>query len=81
MFFGAGAHLCPGRRFAILEAAIFVSEALHAFGWSLVGDERRAEDSFTQRAINVPQHPRLDPKQTNSIRRPTEPLLAHYERK
>jgi cytochrome P450 len=79
--FGSGVHPCPGRRLAIFEVAIFVSEALKAFDWSLVGDAERAEDPFTQSAINVPRHPRLDPKQTNSIWRPTEPLLVHYERK
>jgi cytochrome P450 len=81
MTFGAGTHPCTGRRFAILEVAIFVSEALKAFDWSLVGDEERAEDPFTRSAINVPRHPKLDPKQTNSIWRPSEPVLAHYERK
>jgi cytochrome P450 len=81
MSFGSGTHPCPGRRFAILEVAIFVSEALKAFDFSLVGDDERAEDPFTQSAINVPRHPRLNPKQSASIWRTTEPLLAHYERK
>jgi cytochrome P450 len=81
MPFGAGTHPCPGRRFAILEVAIFVSELLKAFDWSLVDDADRAEDTFTQSVLNVPRHPPLNPKQTASIWRTTEPLLAQYERK
>lgn len=81
MPFGAGTHPRAGRRLAILEVAIFVSEALKAFDESLVGDDERAEDPLTQSAINVPRHPRLDPKQSNSIWRPNEPLMAHYESK
>jgi cytochrome P450 len=81
MPFGAGTHPCPGRRFAILEVALFASELLKAFDWSLVGDDERAEDPFTQNAINVPRHPGLNPKQTAAIWRTTEPLLARYERK
>jgi cytochrome P450 len=81
MAFGSGSHPCPGRKFAVLEVAIFVSEALKAFDVSLVGDDERVEDPFTQRAINVPRHPRLNPKQVASVWRTTEPLLAHIERK
>jgi cytochrome P450 len=81
MPFGAGTHPCPGRRFVVLEVAIFVAEALKAFDFSLVGDNERTEDPFTQSAIYVPRHPRLDPKQSNSIWRPDEPLMAHYERR
>jgi cytochrome P450 len=78
---GSGTHPCPGRKFVVLEVAIFVSEALKAFDISLVGDEERAEDPFTQSAINVPRHPKLNPKQIASIWQTTEPLLAHIERK
>jgi cytochrome P450 len=81
MAFGSGSHPCPGRKFAVLEVALFVSEALKAFDFSLVDDDERAEDPFTQSAINVPRHPRLNPKQIASIWRTTEPLLAHIERK
>lgn len=81
MTFGSGSHPCPGRKFAVLEVAIFVSEALKAFDFALVGDDERAEDPFTQSAVNVPRHPRLNPKQLSNIWRPTESLWAHIERK
>jgi cytochrome P450 len=78
--FGAGLHPCVGKRLAVLEIAMFAAEALRQFDWSLVDDETRPEDPFTQSMIHVPRHPALDPKQTNSIWRPDVPVLAHYER-
>jgi cytochrome P450 len=50
--FGAGAHPCVGRRFAILEIALFCSEALQQFDWDLVGDETREEDPHIQSVIS-----------------------------
>jgi len=81
--FGAGTHPCVGRRFAVLEIALFVKEALQLFDWKLVDDDdKHQEDPYTQGMItNVPRHPKLDVAQTNSIWRPVDPVWAHYERK
>jgi cytochrome P450 len=67
--FGAGLHPCVGKRLAVLEIAMFAAETLRQFDWSLVDDETRPEDPFTQSM-----------KQTNSIWRPDVPVWAHYER-
>ena len=80
--FGAGAHPCVGRRFAILEIALFCSEALQQFDWDLVGDETREEDPFTQSIIsNVPRHPKFDAAQQHSIWHAVEPVMVQYKRK
>jgi cytochrome P450 len=80
--FGAGAHPCVGRKFALLEIALFCSEALQHFDWNLVGDETREEDPYTQSMIsNVPRHPKLDIAQTHSTWHVVEPVLVQYKRK
>lgn len=80
--FGAGMHPCVGRRFAILEIALFVDEALKCFEFEVDMDQNKGEDPFTDRYVtNVSKHPRLDPKQNNSIWRPIEPVVINYKRK
>lgn len=79
--FGAGVHPCTGRKFAVLETSLLVSEALKSFEWELVDDDTRLEDPFTQASINVPRHPRLNPAQPNSIFRPLDPVRIRYKRK
>lgn len=81
--FGSGAHPCVGRRFAIMEIALFVAMALDQFDWELVDDDdNRRQDPFTQSLIsNMPNHPKLDKAQNNSIWRPVEPVMVQYKRK
>lgn len=40
--FGAGVHPCTGRKFAVLETSLLVSEALKSFEWELVDDDTSA---------------------------------------
>jgi cytochrome P450 len=80
--FGAGAHPCVGRRFAVLEIALFSAEALQHFDWNLVGDETREEDPYTQSMIsNVPRHPKLIIAQNHSTWHTVEPVMVQYKRK
>jgi len=78
--FGAGLHPCTGRKFAILETAIFVSEAFRQFDFLLPdADSARSEDPFTRSMVNYPRHhPPLNPWQTNSIWRPVAPVWVKY---
>ena len=81
MTFGAGTHPCVGRRFAVLEIALFVTEALKQFDWKL-DNKMQDFDEYTHSMItNVPHHPKLDASQNNSIWRPIGPVWVQYERK
>jgi len=47
MPFGAGAHPCVVRRFAVMEIALFVAEALQKFEWKLVDHDKRRRSVHT----------------------------------
>jgi cytochrome P450 len=80
--FGGGIHPCTGRKFAILEVAIFVREIFQLLDLSLVIDEKWEPDPKTfEYVTNVPNHPKLDMKQNHSIWRPAETVRVHVKRK
>lgn len=80
--FGRGMHPCAGKRFAILEVAIFVREAMKTFELQLLGDDGRERDPRTFEYIsNIPSHPKLDIAQNNAIWRPMEPVMVRYKRR
>lgn len=79
--FGAGAHPCAGKKFAVYEMALFVMEALAEFDMTI--EPGPPTDEFTKQAIGKTQenHPPLDPFQAGFIWRPTEPVVVQYKRK
>ncbi len=76
--FGAGTHPCAGKRFANLEIAIFCAEALRQMKLELV-DTTYATNRFTKDAIDLENHPNLEPAQIAFIWRPAVPVKVLYE--
>jgi sterol 14-demethylase len=82
MGFGAGAHPCVGRKFAVTAIMLFVVEAFKSFDFELEQVETSEEDPLTKRMINnVPNHPKLDKSQKISIWRPAEPVYVNFRRR
>ena len=77
--FGAGTHPCPGRPFANFEMSILAAEALRHFEWKIV--EQGPSDDFTTSAIDISNHPRLDPSQAGFLWRPSDPILVECRRR
>jgi cytochrome P450 len=79
--FGAGAHPCPGRKFAVYEMALFVVEALQNFDLTL--EALPPTNAFTAEAMGPDHdcHPPLDPSQVGFIWRTAEPVMVSYRRK
>jgi len=83
--FGSGGHPCPGKKFAMLEIALFVVGILKQLELKAVGkdnngmEEEDKRDAFSVASFSVPKHhPEVDISQAGFIWRPVKPVLVEY---
>mmetsp|Transcript_29587 Transcript_29587/g.54292 ORF Transcript_29587/g.54292 Transcript_29587/m.54292 type:complete len:85 (+) Transcript_29587:1085-1339(+) len=83
MSFGFGGHPCPGKRFAMLEIALFVAD-LKRLDLTTVKNVTKANNTrnkFSAESFGVQEHPEVDVGQAGVIWRPVRPILVEYSQR
>lgn len=86
MPFGAGAHPCVGKKFALLEIALLAAKVIREMDLELLEtptiSHAQENSGFVDEIIQgVPYHPPLDLTQPGFIWRPSVPITVKYQKK